>query len=380
MLRRIATIFVVILLLPVFVSAQEHTVLRPDGKIYKHKGDLKNLEIMSAKQLKSEIKESHVQNISAVVYSPNGTIDTLKIPTDTWTTNFGFFGNDWFMQWFEAPADLDLLQVGFSVFDNPDAIEVSVKIVSVNWTKDQLMNAAVLNRGYYEATGNGFNDISAFMDNPDITGGWTSLDEEAEPFGADIFSDGGVGFPVDPIGNSGINTYQWVDLSVGGVLPFPQLSQGDIFGIAIRNTGLVMDEGRIGFYAGAGFGIPAWKFYTNGRLDPGVDVGWWSRTFSWDYVAIVDLTGDRAPFINSFTSIPSGPDLGPFTVDANITDDNPGDPPNAGVASAILQWSDDGGTTWNDETMANTSGDDYTGDIPVQTPNVTIEYRIVATD
>ena len=380
MLRKIATIFVVILLLPVFVSAQEHTVLRPDGKIYKHKGDLKNLEIMSAKQLKSEIKESHVQNISAVVYSPNGTIDTLKIPTDTWTTNFGFFGNDWFMQWFEAPADLDLLQVGFSVNNNPDAIEVSVKIVSVNWTKDQLMNAAVLNRGYYEATGNGFNDISAFMDNTDVTGGWTALDGEAEPFGADIWSDGGVGFPITPVA-ADADVYQWVDLSV---LPpgLFQLLQGDIFGIAIRHTGLTMDANRLGWWA-VETGIPAWKFYSNGRNVPGGigvgDPGWWSRTFSWDMVVEVDLTGDRAPVISNVTKLGLTLSSDPRTVTATITDDNPGGG-LFGVADAVLKYSLDDGTTWTDVTMTDMGGDVYSEDIPGQTGPQNVQYKIMATD
>jgi len=378
MLRRIVTILAVVILLPAFLSAQEKTVLRADGKIIKHTGDVKTLEVQPIRDAKLGILE-HQNDINKFSLmtpnSPDGTIDTLGFP-GPWDSNFGFFGQDWFVGWFECPANLTIKQVGFACFENVDAQNAEVKIVKVNWSREELMSMTAALRGYYPAVGNGYNDITAFLDNEDRTGDWVSFDGGTEPFGNDLWSDDGAGAPVLPVGNNPA-VYQWVDMDLLGFEP--ELLAGDIFAIAIKHVGPDMDANRTGMWAGGAVGFPSFKLYANGRLLPGEDFGWWSRLFTWDFVAEVDLTGDRAPVINSFATIPSGPDLGPFTVDANITDDNPGDPPDAGVASAILMWSIDDGTTWNDVAMTGTEPA-FTGDIPAQVANTTVDYKIIATD
>ncbi|MCH7770039.1 MAG: T9SS type A sorting domain-containing protein [Bacteroidetes bacterium] len=140
-----------------------------------------------------------------------------------------------------------------------------------------------------------------------------------------------------------------------------------------------MDQNRIGWWSSGINPQWGWKFYANGRTSNDLTTaGWWSREFHWNYAAVVDLTGDRAPSINSFTTISSGPDTGPFTVDANITDDNPSGGA-AGVASATLMWTNDGGTTWNPVAMTGAEPD-YSGDIPAQSPNTDVSYFIDAAD
>ncbi|MCH7772160.1 MAG: hypothetical protein IIA49_14290, partial [Bacteroidetes bacterium] len=201
MLRKIATIFVVILLLPVFVSAQEYTVLKPGGEIIKKYGDLKTVE---AQRVKTRIsgnldKQNINSSFSNVLLSPDGTIDTLKY-SPPWDTNFGYNGQDWMLQWFVAPADLILMFAGFATFENADAMSVELKIVRVTWDEADLKTAGTVHHGWYEAIGNGFNDITAFLDNPDWTGAWSSQDGGLpEPFGNDIWSDGGVGFTIEPV-------------------------------------------------------------------------------------------------------------------------------------------------------------------------------------
>jgi len=281
----VITIVAVVFLFPAFLAAQERTVLRPDGKIIKYKGDLKNLEVQSIKEGRSGNLEQQniIKTSSESPNSPNGDMDTLKLP-GPWNTNFGFFGQDVMLQWFVAPVDLYLHQVGFACYDNPDNVPVSVKLVRVNWTGAELDTASIAWRGYYEALGNGYNNITAFSSNPDVTGGWTSIDGSPEPFEMDIWSDGGIGFPLTPIGNIVEPTYQWVDLNI---LFLPEISSGEVFGIAIKNLGPVMDLGRIGFWASDTL-HPAWKFYANGRLNPGFDFGWWTREFTWNFAAIVE--------------------------------------------------------------------------------------------
>ncbi|MDZ7626210.1 MAG: hypothetical protein U5J96_17410 [Ignavibacteriaceae bacterium] len=122
------------------------------------------------------------------------------------------------------------------------------------------------------------------------------------------------------------------------------------------------------------------KFYADDNTNqlPTDDWGWWSRDMTLCFSAVVEIYGNTPPDINSFTTIPSDVNLGPFTVDANITDENPGDPGNAGVASAMIQWRIDGGTTWNDVAMTGTEPD-FTGQIPAQPGNTMVTYRISAT-
>ncbi|MCJ7554835.1 MAG: hypothetical protein MUO34_13245, partial [Ignavibacteriaceae bacterium] len=387
MLRRIVTIFVVILLLPVYVSAQEHSILTPDGKIVKHKGNLKTLEIRSAKK-NTSLNPILIERFSSSPSSPSSilnTIDTLTIPDGPWESNaFVGYGQDVLLQWFVAPADLYINQVGFAGFNNePETynLNVEVKIVRVNWPLDSLLNAPVARRGYYEAIGNGFdNEITAFMDNPDVTSGWVSVDGSAEPFGNDLWSDAGIGYPVgEDWGTTIINQtspyiYQWVDLTAFGP---PTVLQGEIFGIAIKNTYTDVYDTDFGvsYYFGD-MDIGAWKYYADFRIAAG-DQGWWTREYSWDFVAEVEMFSDRAPVVESYTQLASGIDVGPFTVDAVITDDNPSGG-TAGVASASLYWSIDG-TTWHGVDMAG-AAPDFTCDIPAQAPGSTVSYYIEATD
>ncbi len=352
---------IVFLSLSFTLFAQNRKILTPDGKLH---------SINEVKRVKQFNKVGPQTKKINPINSINGTIDTLGFP-GPWDSNFDFFGQDWMLQWFQAPADLIIKKVGFACYENNDNMVVEVKLVKVSWTVEELLNADVLQRGYYEALGNGYNDITSFLDNPDRTGGWTSIQPgDTEPFSEDIWSFDGTGFQITPVGNPIEPTYQWVDLSI---LEEPEILQGEIFGIAIKHTGTDMDQNRIGFWASLD-GPTGWRFYANGRSNPGVDYGWWTTEYTLDFTAEVEfIYGPHPPRFHEFTQIPSGIDTGPFTIDAIITF-------ATGFDSAILQWSINGGTDWNNVTMINTGGDDYTGDIPAQSPNTNVDYRLVATD
>ncbi len=151
----VLTIVAVVFLFPAFLAAQERTVLRPDGKIIKYKGDLKNLEVQSIKEGRSGNLEQQniIKTSSEAPNFPNGDMDTLKLP-GPWNFNFGFFGQDVMVQWFVAPADLYLQQIGFACYENLDNMSVEAKVVKVNWTGAELDTASIAWRGYYEALGN----------------------------------------------------------------------------------------------------------------------------------------------------------------------------------------------------------------------------------
>ena len=385
MFQKVVTVLIVLSLLPVFLFAQERSILKPNGEIYRFKGELKDLDVIHPpKGYKPVVNKSAILNPPVKPMNEMSLIDTFSIP-GPYSSWFGYYGQDWMVVWFEAPADLNLLQVGFWCANDSNNFAQEVKVVKLNWTKEYLLSftdvAGYGPIGYYEADGNGYNNISAFMDNPDVTGSWVPTPPYTDsPFGEDIWSDDGIGYSFVPVISPDTAYYNWVDMSL---LEIPQISAGEVFGVAIQHEGLVI--GSSSPYVGYNYNtnnIPIFKFYVNGRTDGDLaTAGWWVRPgYTITYAAIVEITGNTPPDINSFTTLSSDVNVGPFTVDANITDENPGEPDSAGVASARIQWSIDGGTNWTDVSMTDMGSNNWSGEIPAQSPNTTVTYRISSTD
>ncbi|GAB4291618.1 MAG: hypothetical protein Kow0098_11020 [Ignavibacteriaceae bacterium] len=370
MLKKLSILIFIMALLPTILFAQERMVMRPDGKFFKMKGGESTFEIMKVKPHKN-VDGNEIKTLDKIPAGVNDLLDTLGYNDGSFNTNFGFFGQDRMIQWFEAPADMIIKKVAYNCTDDAGAFDIEMKLVDINLTKDELLAQPVHWDGYYEATGNGYNNITAYLDDPDRTGGWTSISGGPEPFGNDLWSDGGFGLLSTPV-NDG--NYQWLDLSI---LFEPTVTMGHIFGVSFKNTGPTMDADRIGFLSGV-IGYPGWKFYANGRLDPGVDFGWWAREYTWDFLVEVLLTGDTPPEFVSITDLGTTIDTGPRTVDAVVTDANPSGGP-AGVDYVDLYWSNDGGTTWNIVPMTG-SEPNFSGDIPGQPAGTEVIYYLEAGD
>jgi len=77
--------------------------------------------------------------------------------------------------------------------NNDDTSAASVKLVDFAWTMDEITNNVPFPTylGYYEATDNGFNDATAYLDDIDRTGGWVDSSGlgMTSPFGNDLWSD-----------------------------------------------------------------------------------------------------------------------------------------------------------------------------------------------
>ncbi|MDZ7626209.1 MAG: hypothetical protein U5J96_17405 [Ignavibacteriaceae bacterium] len=88
--------------------------------------------------------------------------------------------------------------------------------------------------GSYEATGNGYNDVTAFLDDPDRTGAWFGANGHPEVFPEpDIWSDLGVGKTIlHQLWDSINDVYQFVDLSD---LDYPVIAPGTIFGVVRKS-------------------------------------------------------------------------------------------------------------------------------------------------
>jgi hypothetical protein len=388
MTRKFLTILLLFsFLLPGLLLAQ-NAVLKANGTL--EEVDAEALKI-SPKDLyfmqMNQKKGSNLDHITA-------TADTLKYTNlGTWNTNFGQYGQDVMLQWFVAPADMDILAVRTEVTDD-EWDQIEVKLVTTNWTEDQLMHIATeaIRLGHYEAEGNGFLDSNPFSEDETTTGDWVwtidgaseedstaMVDEWGEPFGADLWSDFGAGAPVDLVADEWTD---WVDLSL---LFIPQVNQGEVFGVALKNTSTEVDDEvtpatRNGFLSSADRGIGAFKYYANGRnsYGPTGDWGWWHRNYTWNVEVAVSLTGDRAPVIHSFTQLFTTVSQDARTVEAEITDDNPSGGA-AGVSEASINYSTDGGVNWTKVVMSG-SEPNYTGEIPGFAPGTEILYYVEAVD
>jgi hypothetical protein len=394
MFNKILLPFLIFFLLPIMVNAQEVIEMKKkdaDKVYYLHNGKFTPKEVVQ-KHKKPQHNDNLNRNIFGdILLSPDDAPDTLGYRdffSPPPNSNFGFFGQDRMIQWFEAPADMRIISAGVMCVAKDDTTTAAgLKLVEFAWTVDQIQNQVPFPTylGYYEATGNSYNDATAYLDDPDRTGGWvdsTGLGLDS-PFGNDLWSDAGVGFPFVPVVDAAAENYNWVDMDI---LFEPEVNRFDVIGVATRNLDPIMvtaaepnPPNRIGWFADDLTGLGGtFKFYQGGRIDPPNDFGWWAREFIWDYVLAVVLTGDVPPDIDSVTTLTGTISNDPRTIDAYITDINPSGGA-AGVASAVIKYSIDGGATFMDAPMTGTEPN-YTGDIPGQPAGTEVTFKVEATD
>ena len=328
-------------------------------------------------KIKSPISNHSQQILHPIKLSSTlGLWDTLQYPMPSPGTNFGLFGQDWVLQWFKAPAEL--LIIGFGVYctDNPNDTPAEAKIVRLNWSEAQLLAQQDKLHGYYPADGS-IAGITSFLDNPDRTGNWVAIDTtETEPFEHDIWSDNGIGYTFIP--DETLKDYQWIDTDVLGYEP--TIKEGEVFGVAVKNTSTVLDSNRIGFFAGEAVVYPFWKFYANGRLIPGVDKGWWTRELTFDFQVAVDImSGGEGPIISSFTYLPSTLSTEARPIEATAFW---GGWPKKSEHNILVSafYSTNGGSNWTETRLNHILDDLYTGEIPGFPPNTTVVYYLEAKD
>ena len=324
-----------------------------------------------------------------------GLIDTLSIRKwqgGDWTNGgdgFGHSAQDVMVQWYKAPADLLVKAVGVGNALNENDQPASIKLVKIiNYTSQDLSDLANTNQlGWYPGDGDGFNNLAPFVDDAtgSSTGPWVPVDDHPVPW-EDLWSEFGIGAPIVPTAHPhDDNLYDWVEMSL---LKFePTVLRGEVFGIVVSNIGdspntpdIVGD--RQSFWAQAGATsqmYPLLKFYEYTRTTADDGFGWWVRPLALDFVAIVDIFGDEPPQFSDITAVSTTLSTDPQTVEATITDRNPGGGP-FGVESATLNYSIDDGATWNGVPMSTSGGDLYTGDIPGQSAGTAIQYFIEAVD
>ncbi len=369
--------------IPLFINAQNLHILRPDGSVKSSQEG----EILPSQKAKI-VEKTVMKSISHIPMNTEGLLDTIY-QRDLWPqidSRFGWQGQDVMIQWFKAPADLILKSVGFGEAPSNEpnlANQVEVKVVSVNWDQAHIVTTttvAAKHLGYYEAPGNGYNDAEPLIDDFDGINTWNvwhvldSTTAMTEPFGTDIWSNNGLGVPVavDPGNASGDPdnpTYHWVDMNLLGYEPTIQTNE--IFGIAIINSNATVDDYFVRTWS-TDLNIPwgAFIYYANGRFNPGVDYGWWSREYAWDMAVAVDILGGGFPYIN-ITTLNTTLSTEPRTVEASLGCFIPLD-------TVKLNYTIDNGMSWNMIPMDSVGIDTYKSDIPGQPPGTNVLYNVSA--
>lgn len=367
------------------IYAQNHAILTPSDRLIPVKGKTLEAALSGAKFNINNRKVVNVILKGSSLQNSKGTLDTLSIKEMSgvnFNINFGMFDQDIMVQWYVAPADLIIKAVAFLPTDITGADNgVAVSIVGTDLTASDLVNFGIpVNWGYWISDNPNWNNAAPFPWLVFGTPVWVPGTEDAQPlWTTDLWSDFGDGYVVTPDTTGG--AYNWIVLNDALGYEPEQISRGEVFGIVIKNNGVnpaQPNESRIGLLSAGNMGThPGFKYYAKGRLNT-TDQGWWSRRFTWDIVAAVDLLGDRPPLISNVTKLATTLSTEPRLVSATITDDNPSGGA-AGVASAVLSYSTDAGATWNDIPMT-ANGDNYSGYIPGQEPGVLDDYKITATD
>ena len=383
MLRKLFTISF-ILLLSSMLFAQQRAIIKSTGDVIKLQKYGSFEEALEVSKFKSTIDKEAI--LTNDLFKSSAAVDTLSYSKidPGWEgatkARFGYDPYDVMVQWFVAPTKLNINAIGFytnDVVDPNSAVEM--KIVKVNWTKDQITALSAKRLGYYPAAGYEPFPIAPFQDDEVTTGDWVDIAGNAPtaPFGEDLWSDDGIGAPATPVQSE----YVWVEMNL---LAFePEIQEGEIFGVVLKNIS-PLGTPVLRVQSASGLIWSGFKYYNAGRLVttpptmPEIDNGWWIRpTYTWDMAAIVTYTGDTPPVISDIDNLPTTLSTADRVVTAVITDDNPSGGPK-GVKTATLKYSVNGGA---DVAVVMTgAGDVFSGTIPGQAAGSSVSYYIVAED
>lgn len=357
--------------------AQNRVVLKPSGEI------IFASETTTSLDIKSEIKDKKRTNTkypvsSLPVKGVGFEADTMTyFPNHNANTSFGIFGQDWVLQWFQAYTDMVIRGAAISISGlAATSVQLEVKLVKLNWSYSEVKNIGTKHLGFYQADNNGYNNITAFLDNPDRTGNWVDSSGLGltNPFAEDIWSDIGRGAIIQPILKTAEQNYQWINMNTLGIEP--TILRGQIVGVAVRNLNPLMDSGRVGISSATGVGIPGFKFHSNGKNLPGIDYGWWSHDYTFDFALAVEVSDD-CMFYPHCTKLESTLSTEPREVLATID--------HCGYDGKIeLNYSFDKGTTFAQSQMIIIDSTDYSrtfkGSIPGAQPGTQVYYYISSTD
>ncbi len=292
--------------------------------------------------------------------------------------NVNFVGstNDYFMEYYVAPADgyINSIDFNFSNLFEFSGGGMSIWIYEAAYPWDEINAEEVADialdawLGYYDETSGyettGSNWVRGGVN--DLDG---ALDVDYDPLGAQLWPAFGSGsISLEPnADDGGVVNFNLID-AMGTNHPF---TAGDEFVVVVRFNGFEPQGDDADYQAGflsATLHVnpqPSMKFYgtissPTGRMGLD-DWGWYIRSYVWDWGVNVTLTSDRAPVLTGWNSLGVTLSQDPRTATCIITDDNPSGG-SAGVASAELMYSVNGGDYMSVAMTAEV--DTFSADIP----------------
>ncbi|MCF6270164.1 MAG: T9SS type A sorting domain-containing protein [Melioribacteraceae bacterium] len=387
---RIITLIIIVLIFNT-LTAQERMILRSNGEQIKlnHKKDMREA-IRETKLIRSDGKEIKSHFVEPINVADGSDYDTLTYRRlgGAFNVDFGFNGQDVMIMLFEAEYDMTIEGIGFTCSDDEGTANATVelRLIRLNWTKEQLMNFNEATQiGYYPSSGDGFNESDPFGE--EATGNWISKDssnflppwtDNADPaantFNYDLLLNNYI-LPITPVASElGMPIYNWLDLVTTGIGTV-EVKKGEVFAVVATHDGTTLDGDRIGFWSDNTIGYPGWKYYENGRFSSD-EPGWWVRMYTWDFAVAVEIVSCPYIFISDVTILQTTVSTEARRVEVTILDDSPSGESN--TAWVNLLYSIDGS---NMDTIAMTAnGEVYSAYIPGQTPGTVVTYSVEATD
>ncbi len=287
-----------------------------------------------------------------------------------------FGGQDVILQWFQAPADMIIREIGINCWADSGAT-VQVGLRKMNLPVDSIYKLQNEQIGYYIVQENGNYTFSPFDDYQSDTISWVGKNiidepfEEILPFGCE-----GCYIPIK-VKNENNNEYQWLNTNLLGFEP--EVKAGEIIAVTIKNISAVSDSSIIYVKEGCSLKNFGWKYYASDRISPGglndsTGIGWWNKEgHTFDMALAVEVTGCKPPEIYNVTKLPTTMSTEDREVSATVMW---GCSDSVNAVSILYKINDE--NDWREIPMVNDSSYLWKGILPGQPGNTKVTYIIKA--
>src|SRR3989339_2077511 len=225
------------------------------------------------------------------------TLSYRKMIGGNWNVNFGVFGQEYLVMWFQAPTDLIIKAVGAAFAENLNNAEGSLKLYEVvnNISIEDLSNIGPIEvkQGRFKSEDStyalGYVGFEEFSDGS----GYENVGNlESFPFTENAFWSEGMSYPILPEASSfNQPAYQFFETKLVGFEPW--VARGELFAIVFKNESVNSLSDRIGIWANRTSSNPdyyGWKFNTYGKSANDTSTAYWySLEYTLDFAAVVEF-------------------------------------------------------------------------------------------
>ncbi len=364
LVKGLKSIFLILFLITGLVNPQQKNIHQQKNQLVKKELPSKTTIIKQAKSTPKEITTI---------------IDTLDYFCFDMLGGLKFQGQDVLLQWFEAPADMIIREIGINCWADSGA-PVLVGLRKANISADSIFELRNKQVGYYIVQENGNYSFSPFNDNQSDTINWVGKNIAEEPFGERLPFGCDVCYIPLEVKKENTNEFQWMKTNLLGIEP--EVKAGEIIAVTIKNNSAIADSVIISSRFGCSLKYFGWKYYANGRytangITDSAGIGWRSRNFATalDVALIVELTG-CVPAKISLNKLKTTVYTDPREIEAQIDFKCGID----SIASVVLQYNLNNSNEWLEVPMVLDSAKIWRGILPGQAPGTEVKYKVCLTD